>query len=230
MGRHLTEYNKEEADEILRRALEYQTVDELSHDELIEVATEIGLGQDDVERAARELREEQELEEQKGTILARRRRGFWGNFFTYSAVNGLLLMADLMQGPGWWVHWVAAGWGIFLVMAARPAFFPDRQKLERQAKRNLRRKRARSKIEAQQQTQSDLEVAIETGVSALVAAASRHMSDYDGRHKRRRGRGRRYKRYDSDHGYRVKVERDGDRDVIDVEVESDEQDHRSRRS
>ena len=188
----MTQYSRAEADEILRRALEDQRVDELTHEELIEVATEIGIDREDVEQAALALREEQELTGQKTAILARRKRRFFGSFFTYAAVNSLLLMADIMQGPGWWVHWVAAGWGIALVLAARPVFFPDRQKLDRDARRRLRRKRARERIEAERAQATDLEVAIEAGVSALVDAASRHLSDYDGgrRWRRRRRHGR----------------------------------------
>lgn len=216
----MTQYSKEEADEILRRALEDQRVDELSHAELIEVATEIGIERADVEEAARELREEQALDAERTAIVSRRKRRFWGNFFTYGAVNSLLLMADFMQGPGWWAHWVAAGWGILLVLAARPVFLPDRQKLDREAGKKLRRKQARARLQAQRAHASDLEIAVEAGVSALVEAASRHLSD--DRPRRHRRRRHRKERAPSPYGVRVRVPT-SDEEVIDAEVvETDE--------
>ena len=57
----MNEYSRDEVEEILRRALESQPVEALSHEDLVAAAVEAGIDAADVEAAARQLEEEREL-------------------------------------------------------------------------------------------------------------------------------------------------------------------------
>jgi len=83
---------------------------------------------------------------------------------------------DIMSGPGWWVQWVLAGWGIALALGARRALIPDRERLRARARRRLSRKK-RGKWE--KQVRKEVDRAIQVGVDALVDAAARKLSDGD---------------------------------------------------
>ena len=79
-----------------------------------------------------------------------------------------------MSGPGWWVQWVLAGWGIALALGARRALIPDRARLRARARRRVA-KRRRGNWE--RQVRKEVDRAIQVGVDALVDAASRKLAD-----------------------------------------------------
>ena len=193
----MSSYSTEEVEEILRRALETQPVDELSHEDLIDAASEAGIDRELVEAAASQLQEAREIQAEEDAILSRRRRGFLSSIYTYVVVNAFLVLLDYMSGPGWWVQWVLAGWGVGLALAARPALLPDRDKLRQKAKRRLAKKnRRRMEKKAKEVFRTEVDRAIQTGVDALVEAASRRL---EGTHAH--GRGRRVRVYAADGEY-----------------------------
>lgn len=173
----MAQYTRDEVEEILRRALETQPVEDLSHEDLLEVAEEAGIDKSLVEAAAKELAEKKIIEKEEETILARRKRNFFSSLYTYVATNGFLVLIDVMSGPGWWVQWVLAGWGLGIALAARSAFLPDREKLRTRALRRIskRRKPLDKAVKAAQR--GDMEKAIEVGVQALVNAAVQKMNE-----------------------------------------------------
>lgn len=171
----MAHYTRDEVEEILRRALETQPLETLSHEDLVAAAVEAGIDADDVEAAARQLEEERELKAEEEHILARRKRSFLQNIYTYVIVNSGLFLIDVMSGPGWWVQWVLAGWGVGLALGARRALMPDRQRLRARARRQLA-KRRRGKWE--KQVRREVDRAIQVGVDALVEAASRKLSTH----------------------------------------------------
>ena len=83
-------------------------------------------------------------------------------------------MIDVMSGPGWWVQWVLAGWGIALALGARRALMPDRARLRARARRQVA-KRRRGNWE--RQVRKEVDRAIQVGVDALVEAASRKLAE-----------------------------------------------------
>jgi hypothetical protein len=170
------EYSRDEVEEILRRALETQPVEALSHEDLVAAAVEAGINAADVEAAALQLEEERELRVEEDRIVSWRRKRFLQSIYTYVVVNAGLFVIDIMSGPGWWVQWVLAGWGIALALGARRALLPDRERLRARARRRLSR-RKRGKWE--KQVRKEVDRAIQVGVDALVDAASRRLSDTD---------------------------------------------------
>jgi len=80
---------------------------------------------------------------------------------------------DVMAGPGWWVQWVLAGWGIALALSARRALMPDRERLRASARRRIAKKRRGS---WEKQVRREVDRAIQVGVDAVIEAASRKLA------------------------------------------------------
>ena len=169
----MAEYTRDEVEEILRRALETQPLETLSHEDLVASAVEAGINADDVEAAAQQIEEERELRLEEDSIVGHRKKRFLQSIYTYVVVNSGLFLIDVMSGPGWWVQWVLAGWGIFLALGARRALIPDRRRLRARARRRLA-KRRRGNWE--KQVRKEVDRAIQVGVDALVDAASRKLA------------------------------------------------------
>jgi hypothetical protein len=104
-------FSQEEVAEIIRDATEVSLQGggrELTREDLLSMARELGVDSESVERAL-EARE-------KRRAYAKVRRGLLvglaGHVSTYAAVIGGLALLDIAGGPGWWVQWPAIGWGI----------------------------------------------------------------------------------------------------------------------
>lgn len=173
----MAQYTRDEVEEILRRALETQPLETLSHEDLVASAVEAGIDADDVEAAARQLEEERELRTEEERIVGWRKKRFLQSIYTYVVVNSGLFLIDIMSGPGWWVQWVLAGWGIALALGARRALMPDRGRLRARARRRVA-KRRRGNWE--KQVRKEVDRAIQVGVDALVDAASRKLASRAG--------------------------------------------------
>lgn len=169
----MKQYSRDEVEEILRRALESQPVEALSHEDLVAAAVEAGIDAADVESAARQLEEERELVREEARIISARKKRFLQSIYTYVVVNAGLFVIDIMSGPGWWVQWILAGWGIALALGARRALAPDRQRLRARARRRIQR---RQRGNWEKQVRKEVDRAIQLGVDALVDAASRKLA------------------------------------------------------
>lgn len=169
----MKEYSRDEVEEILRRALETQPLEMLSHRDLVDAAVEAGIDADDVEAAAQQLEEEREVRFEEDRILNWRKKRFLQSIYTYVVVNAGLFVVDIMSGPGWWVQWVLAGWGIALALGARRALLPDRERMQARIRRRISRRRG-GKWE--KQVRKEVDRAIQVGVDALLDAASRKLS------------------------------------------------------
>ena len=172
----MAQYSRDEVEEILRRALETQPLEMLSHEDLVEAAVEAGIDADDVEAAARQIEGERELRVEEDRIVNWRKKRFLQSIYTYVVVNAGLFVVDIMSGPGWWVQWVLAGWGIALALGARRALIPDRERLRRRARRRIAK---RNRGHWEKQVRKEVDRAIQVGVDALVDAASRKLSARD---------------------------------------------------
>lgn len=169
----MRQYSRDEVEEILQRALETQPLETLSHRDLVDAAVEAGIDGALVEAAAKQIEEEREIRSEEERIVNWRRKRFLQSIYTYVVVNGGLFLIDVMSGPGWWVQWVLAGWGVALALGARRALIPDRERLRVRARRRVA-KRKRGGWE--KQVRKEVDRAIQVGVDALVDAASRKLS------------------------------------------------------
>jgi hypothetical protein len=142
-------YSQEEVNEILKRAMKQQHLEEqgLSHEELVEMAGEVGIDRAALESATAELvetragemaRREQalELSQERSRLLS----AFVGALFTYLVIGGIVYFIDRRFSGGTWYFWVLMGFAIALLFRLRSVIFPQRSLARRKA-RELKRAR-----------------------------------------------------------------------------------------
>jgi hypothetical protein len=197
-------YSPEEAAEILKRALKQQSMKDqgLTHDDLVEMAAEVGIDRGALEAATADVAEARasELARQSEALeLAQERARLFGRFVSsllvYVIVNALLYLIDMRFTHGTWYFWVLLGWGIGLAFQLRSVFFPQgslesrkrrelrrAMKAERRAARHARRQRlvqmfaphVPSQAAAHaEQARNEFETAVQNGVAALLQVAAR---------------------------------------------------------
>lgn len=181
-------YTREEADEILRRALQQQPADGVSHDDLVAAAREVGIPIDAIESAAAHLGERRMVEERVQLLRSRKRSAFLRHLVTYLIVNAGIFFVDRIDGGPWYFHWPLIIWGIVLFLSGVRNLAPDREGLVRRAERELEKERRKEEKRRQRAAReyarvhgvrnpnaaaSEFEAAVEEGVSALLSAAAR---------------------------------------------------------
>ncbi|MCB9662083.1 MAG: 2TM domain-containing protein [Sandaracinaceae bacterium] len=168
-------YDRDEVEAILKVALERaDTVEGLTRAELSEVAAEVGIPVTDLDGAIELIEREREVQASMTQIVAERRRGFYWALGNATIVTSFLAVIDFVQGPGWWVPYVAAAWGMALTFRGRRAFFAPSEDIEKLARKRLAkewRKRDWKKRER------ELPKAVEAGAAALIEAAARKIAE-----------------------------------------------------
>ncbi len=119
------QYDNDEVNRIIRRALKLENEDTISHQDLIETARDIGLDPQIVEAAIEQEQQATKKEKIRKVWLKRRKVGFYSHLWSYLIVNGaLLLINNFTPGP-WWFQWSVFGWGIGLAFHFKAIFFPN---------------------------------------------------------------------------------------------------------
>jgi chemotaxis protein histidine kinase CheA len=193
-------YTQEEVTEILKRALKQQSLDKqvLTHDELVEMAGEVGIDRAALESATADLAQSRanelareshtrELAEERARLLGR----FASSLVTYVVVNAMLYFIDLRFTGGTWFYWVLLGWGLVLLVQLRRIFLAEDilakrkirelRRAERQQRRAWKRERfARFQPHFGAGTSDvaaagarEFEAAVQSGVAALLSVAAR---------------------------------------------------------
>jgi len=140
-------YTQEEVNEILKRAMKQQNLQKqgLSHEELVEMAGEVGIDRAAVESASAELAEtraDELVREQEASDLAEERARLFNRFvsslFFYLVLCGALFFIDTKFTGGQWYYWPALGCAIALFFNLRAVLFPHSSLMRRRA-RELKR-------------------------------------------------------------------------------------------
>jgi hypothetical protein len=198
-------YTQEEVNEILRRALSQEARREtvLSHDDLVEIATEAGIDRLSLDQAMADLAQEHMRElARKGEaaeIAAERKvqlKRFLASLVTHGALNGFLYLAATRLTGGTWYVWPLLASGIVLTLKLRHVLFPYDKVLRRrkgEARQRERERRAALRAEWSKRilgASSTLaeggkgfEAVVEKGVAALVAIAERKLDEHKSRDK-----------------------------------------------
>jgi hypothetical protein len=175
-------YSREQADEILRRALAHQGEDGISHDDLIAAAREVGIPPSAVEAAASQLGEHQLVRERMALLRRQKRRAFVRHLLTFLIVNGGVFLFDQFDGGPWFFHYLLIVWGIVLLLLGIRQLAPSEVGLQRKAERELARERRRAERQRRRTPGAasqlpgaarELESAVREGVSELMSAAAR---------------------------------------------------------
>lgn len=168
-------FDRDEVEAILRVALQRaDAVEGLTRDELAEVAAEVGIPLTDLDGAIELIEREREVAARKTQIVAERRRGFYWGLGNATIATSFLGVIDYVQGPGWWVPYVAALWGMVLTFRGRWAFFAADADLEKLARKQLQKE---WKKRDWQKRERQLPKAVEAGAAALIEAAARKIAE-----------------------------------------------------
>lgn len=141
-------FTSDEVSAIVRRALEGRGgQDEVSYQDLEDIARQSGISRDALQHAIDEEEEFGEIERAKEEWIRRRKQKFFGHLRTYVILNSILALMNLFTSGYPWVLWCVLGWGIGLAFDASDAFYPKAGAVERGAKRLLRKKNLRRRAE-----------------------------------------------------------------------------------
>lgn len=135
-------YSNDEMERILQRALAKTSSANVSREQLMEVAKELGLSDAAIEQAIHDEIAFGGVEEAKQEWLEKRRADWRSHLLWYVGVNVLTMGLNFMQEDGHftWALWMLFGWGIGMVSDTVDAFFPNQKKLEKGVRKILRKR------------------------------------------------------------------------------------------
>ncbi|MEH2351572.1 MAG: 2TM domain-containing protein [Nostoc sp.] len=108
-------YDSEDVQKILEIALTRKQKGEFSREQLLEMASELGISSDILEKTEKKWLVQQEEERLRHTFNTFRRRAFWGHFVSFSAVNLFLILLNFITSPSYfWAIFPLLGWGLGL--------------------------------------------------------------------------------------------------------------------
>ena len=119
-------HSREEVNAILSRAIQRENDGELSHEDLLGAAREMGIPEQAIESAAIELAAERA---ERAELIELRRdqwRGFVAHLIPYVMVNALLVTINVLTTHFPWAVFPALGWGIGLASHLWAVLFPSR--------------------------------------------------------------------------------------------------------
>lgn len=161
------QFTPEEAEEILRRALQRQPEAGISREDLVAAAREVGVSEralldaaDEVERGRNERAVTERLKVEK-------RSSFTSHATAYGMVSVGLFVLNLLtnlatvtdQVPRWWSLFVIVGWGIAVAIHAARALRhpePDADEVRREVERVVAEERAREDDDARRARAAEL--------------------------------------------------------------------------
>jgi hypothetical protein len=193
-------YTQDEVNEIIRRALEQQSREDrvLGHQDLLEMAAEIGIPRDALEAATTELAQTRAVDlarRQDADALRAERatqlRRFGASTMTLGILNAALYLVDTHVTGGTWYFWPLIGSGTVLALQLRNVIFPHDKLARRQRREQRRREHERRRIEraarvrslieggaALAQNAREFETAVQAGVTALLEVATRKLQEH----------------------------------------------------
>ena len=170
-------YSRDEVDAILGRAIERERGgDELSHEQLLAIAQEVGVSADSIERAATEISVEVRQRDDLARLRKNAWRGFVAHLIPYVCVNGLLIVLNLLTTRFPWALFPILGWGIGILSHLLAVAMPNPDRLARQLERERERERRRQLKTRVDARARDFEVAVGEGAAALLHAAANRIN------------------------------------------------------
>jgi hypothetical protein len=189
-------YSREEADEILRRALAQQSSDGINHEDLVAAAREVGIPESAIEEAASQLGEHRIVKERVEHIRRQKRRAFGRHLVSFLIANGGIFLFDYFDRGPWFFQYILIVWGIILLLFGVRQLAPEEAGLVRKAEREIEKERRRAERLRRRTGRAsghpggipgaakEFEQAVQEGVNALVSAATRAIRAYTPPHTR----------------------------------------------
>ncbi|MEH2411395.1 2TM domain-containing protein [Nostoc sp.] len=108
-------YDSQDVEQILQIALTHKQEGEFSREQLLEMASELGISSNILETTEQKWLAQQEEERSRRTFNTFRSRGFWAHFVSFLAVNLFLILLNLITSPSYfWAIFPVLGWGLGL--------------------------------------------------------------------------------------------------------------------
>ncbi|AFY32647.1 2TM domain-containing protein [Calothrix sp. PCC 7507] len=125
-------YNSEQMQQILQKAFARQQQGEVSRQQIIEIASELGVSSESLQAAEQEWLI-QEIEVKKRQKFHSQRRGeFKSHLIAFIGVNGFLIVLNLLTSPAYfWAIFPILGWGLGLFFDAVKAYKTNGESYER---------------------------------------------------------------------------------------------------
>jgi hypothetical protein len=181
-------YTDDEVKDILARAVERAEEDrtKLSLDDLADIGQELGLSREAIERAAREVESAsapKSAAELSPVALAgdealakhkkRERKKLLRRVLTYGAVISFCAFINIKTGGQLWVQWLAAGWGLALLIGVVKDLTRDDDELREQLALGLS-KRERKELRKEARRARKLSEPERVRVDAAVERVVKH--------------------------------------------------------
>ncbi|WP_375478931.1 2TM domain-containing protein [uncultured Nostoc sp.] len=108
-------YDSEDVQQILQKALTRKQEGEFSREQLLEMASELGISSNILETTEQKWLAQQEEERSRHTFNTFRRTAFWTHFVSFLAVNLFLILLNFITSPSYfWAIFPILGWGLGL--------------------------------------------------------------------------------------------------------------------
>lgn len=119
-------YKEEEAEAILRLAVEKSAGGSIPRTRLLATAAELGIPPEAVEEAENALVVQRQELESKLKFERHMKAGFYTHLITYTVVNVFLVLMNFMTGiQDFWAAWCILGWGIAVAIHFGISFFKN---------------------------------------------------------------------------------------------------------
>ena len=116
-------YNSEQRQQILQKAFARQQQGEISRQQIIEIASELGVSSASLQAAEQEWLSQEIGEKKRQRFHAQRREEFKTHLITFIGVNGFLVVLNLLTSPGYfWAIFPLLGWGLGLFFSGIKAY------------------------------------------------------------------------------------------------------------
>ena len=110
-------YNSEEMQQILEVAFRRKQQGEYTREQIIEIASELGVSSESLQAAEQEwLKNNVEVKKDQMSN-SQQQKGFKSHLFTFIVINGFLVILNLVVSPGYfWAIYPILGWGLGLLL------------------------------------------------------------------------------------------------------------------
>ena len=110
-------YNSEEMQQILEVAFRRKQQGEYTREQIIEIASELGVSSESLQAAEQEwLKNNVEVKKEQMSN-SQQRKDFKSHLFAFLAINGFLVLLNLVVSPGYfWAIYPILGWGLGLLL------------------------------------------------------------------------------------------------------------------
>ena len=110
-------YNSEEMQQILEVAFRRKQQGEYTREQIIEIASELGVSSESLQAAEQEWLKNNIEVKQEQMSNSQQRKGFKSHLFSFLAINCFLVMLNQVVSPGYfWAIYPILGWGLGLLL------------------------------------------------------------------------------------------------------------------